>query len=248
MSPCPRTANHRRVHPPAGDSQRRCGQRKYSSQFRIHFRDDAARGLNPPVLPRPNRKRRRRQSTANGKSPGLRNRSFSMRITTGSRSDLKAWTASPPFQPTGGRPARQGRTDRHAPGKRRNQFQWRIYARRFDDKAGVMGISAFDALKAQGATPSFQYQDFIRRRREAGSPHLGEIIDLQKSCCNPRRDHLRWAGASVRPKGSSLRRARRSKRRVTVSWAEASAAQRPLWKLGAESGDAAATSAVFDER
>src|SRR5437660_6534812 len=50
-----------------------------------------------------------------------------------------------------------------------------------DDKAGVMGIlTAFDALKAQNATPSFNLKFLFEGEEEAGSPHLGEIIDLHK--------------------------------------------------------------------
>jgi len=59
---------------------------------------------------------------------------------------------------------------------------WRIYARgASDDKAGVMGIlTAFDALRAQNATPSFNIKFLFEGEEEAGSPHLGEIIDLHK--------------------------------------------------------------------
>jgi len=44
-----------------------------------------------------------------------------------------------------------------------------------------MGIlTAFDALKAQGAAPSFNVKFLFEGEEEAGSPHLGEIIDLHK--------------------------------------------------------------------
>ena len=44
-----------------------------------------------------------------------------------------------------------------------------------------MGIlTAFDALKAQNATPSFNIKFLFEGEEEAGSPHLGEIIDLHK--------------------------------------------------------------------
>src|SRR2546425_4655594 len=60
--------------------------------------------------------------------------------------------------------------------------EWRIYARgASDDKAGVMGIiTAFDALKASGLTPSLNIKFLFEGEEEAGSPHLGEIIDLHK--------------------------------------------------------------------
>src|SRR5436190_9991317 len=97
--------------------------------------------------------------------------------------DPKAWTASPPFQPTW----RSARADKGGqivtlPASGEINAEWRIYARgASDDKAGVMGIlTAFDALKAQNATPSFNIKFLFEGEEEAGSPHLGEIIDLHK--------------------------------------------------------------------
>ena len=97
--------------------------------------------------------------------------------------DPKAWTASPPFQPTW----RSARADKGGqvvtlPASGEINSEWRIYARgASDDKAGVMGIlTAFDALKAQGAAPSFNIKFLFEGEEEAGSPHLGEIIDLHK--------------------------------------------------------------------
>ncbi len=97
--------------------------------------------------------------------------------------DPKAWTASPPFQPTW----RSARADRGGqivtlPPSGEINPEWRIYARgASDDKAGVMGIlTAFEALKAQGATPSFNIKFLFEGEEEAGSPHLGEIIELHK--------------------------------------------------------------------
>jgi len=97
--------------------------------------------------------------------------------------DPKAWTASPPFQPTW----RSGRADKGGqivtlPASGEINAEWRIYARgAADDKAGVMGIlTAFDALKAQNATPSFNIKFLFEGEEEGGSPHLGEIIDLHK--------------------------------------------------------------------
>jgi len=97
--------------------------------------------------------------------------------------DPKAWTASPPFQPTW----RTARADKGGqivtlPASGEINAEWRIYARgASDDKAGVMGIlTAFEALKAQNAIPTFNIKFLFEGEEEAGSPHLGEIIDLHK--------------------------------------------------------------------
>jgi acetylornithine deacetylase/succinyl-diaminopimelate desuccinylase-like protein len=60
--------------------------------------------------------------------------------------------------------------------------EWRIYARSAsDDKAGVMAIlTAFDALKANGLSPSANIKFVFEGEEEAGSSHLGEIIKLNK--------------------------------------------------------------------
>src|SRR4051794_8714728 len=60
--------------------------------------------------------------------------------------------------------------------------QWRIYARSAsDDKAGVMAIiTAFSALKDKGVAPTSNVKFFFEGEEEAGSPHLGEIIDRNK--------------------------------------------------------------------
>ena len=97
--------------------------------------------------------------------------------------DPKQWTASPPFQPTW----RSARMDNGGqvvtlPAGGDINPEWRIYARgASDDKAGVVGIlTAFDALKAHDATPSFNIKFLFEGEEEAGSPHLGEIIDLHR--------------------------------------------------------------------
>src|SRR6185369_5662198 len=60
--------------------------------------------------------------------------------------------------------------------------QWRIYARSSsDDKAGVMAIlSAFTALKDKGVALTSNVKFLFDGEEEAGSPHLGEIINLNK--------------------------------------------------------------------
>jgi acetylornithine deacetylase/succinyl-diaminopimelate desuccinylase-like protein len=98
--------------------------------------------------------------------------------------DPKAWTASPPFQPTwrsaaieaGGQIVTLPAT---IDGGEINP-EWRLYGRSAsDDKAGVMAIlTAFDALRAQNSTPSLNIKFLFEGEEEAGSPHLGDIIDL----------------------------------------------------------------------
>ena len=61
--------------------------------------------------------------------------------------------------------------------------EWRLYARAAsDDKAGVMAIlTAFAALRAQNISPSLNIKFIFEGEEEAGSPHLGEIIELHKN-------------------------------------------------------------------
>ncbi len=97
--------------------------------------------------------------------------------------DPNQWTASPPFAPTwrsavmesGGQVVTLPATGAINP-------EWRLYARAAsDDKAGVMGIlAAFDALRAQNARASLNIKFLFEGEEEAGSAHLGEIIDLNK--------------------------------------------------------------------
>jgi acetylornithine deacetylase/succinyl-diaminopimelate desuccinylase-like protein len=60
--------------------------------------------------------------------------------------------------------------------------EWRLYARSSsDDKAGVMAIlTAFDALRAAGVTPTVNLKFFFEGEEEAGSPHLVEIISRHR--------------------------------------------------------------------
>jgi acetylornithine deacetylase/succinyl-diaminopimelate desuccinylase-like protein len=97
--------------------------------------------------------------------------------------DPKQWTASSPFQPTWRTAAMEsgGQIVTLPPSGAINP-EWRLYARAAsDDKAGVMAIiTAFDALRAQNITPSLNIKFLFEGEEEAGSPHLGEIIDLHK--------------------------------------------------------------------
>ncbi len=97
--------------------------------------------------------------------------------------DPKAWTASPPFQPTWRSAAMEsGGQVVTLPASGELNPEWRLYARSAsDDKAGVMAIlTAFDALRAQNSSPSVNIKFLFEGEEEAGSPHLGEIIDLHK--------------------------------------------------------------------
>src|SRR5256886_6715500 len=100
--------------------------------------------------------------------------------------DPKTWTASPPFQPTWRRAATEsgGQIVTLPPAIDGGEVnpEWRLYARSAsDDKAGVMAILiAFDALRAQNSTPSLNIKFLFEGEEEAGSPHLGDIIDLHK--------------------------------------------------------------------
>ena len=97
--------------------------------------------------------------------------------------DPKQWTASLPFQPTWRSAAMEsGGSVVTLPAMGEIDPEWRLYARSSsDDKAGVMAIlTAFDALRAQGITPSLNIKFIFEGEEEAGSSHLGEIISLNK--------------------------------------------------------------------
>ena len=102
----------------------------------------------------------------------------------GQPTDPKQWTGSLPWQPTWRSAALEsgGQILSLPPADQPINPEWRIYARSAaDDKAGVMAIlTAIDALRAQGIKPSVNIKFFFDGEEEAGSPHLGEIIDLNK--------------------------------------------------------------------
>ncbi len=97
--------------------------------------------------------------------------------------DPKQWTASPPFQPTWRSAAMEaGGQIVTLPANGDINPEWRLYGRAAsDDKAGVMAIlTAFEALRAQNISPSLNIKFIFEGEEEAGSPHLGDIIDLHK--------------------------------------------------------------------
>jgi acetylornithine deacetylase/succinyl-diaminopimelate desuccinylase-like protein len=118
------------------------------------------------------------------KTPGATHSIVMYAHYDGQPTDPKQWTGTLPWQPTwrsasfesGGKivslPAAGEPIDP----------EWRLYGRSSsDDKAGVMAIlTAFDALKAKGITPSLNIKFIFEGEEEAGSPHLGEIIGLNK--------------------------------------------------------------------
>src|SRR6185503_4580237 len=101
----------------------------------------------------------------------------------GQPTDPKQWTGTLPWQPTWRSAALEsGGQIMALPANGAINPEWRLYARSAsDDKAGVMAIlTAFDALRAQGVTPAVNIKFIVEGEEEAGSPHLGEIIDLHK--------------------------------------------------------------------
>jgi acetylornithine deacetylase/succinyl-diaminopimelate desuccinylase-like protein len=101
----------------------------------------------------------------------------------GQPTDPKQWTGTLPWQPTWRTTALEsGGKITTLPVSGAINPEWRLYARSAsDDKAGVMAIlTAFDALRAQNLTPSINIKFLFEGEEEAGSPHLGEIIDRHK--------------------------------------------------------------------
>lgn len=140
------------------------------------------RGLNPRLL---------EGSTPNvppavygeWKTPGAQRTILVYAHYDGQPTDPKQWTGSVPWQPVfrsgaieeGGQIVIVGNSGAINPG-------YRIYARSAsDDKAGVMAIlTAFSALKEKGVPLTSNVKFFFEGEEEAGSPHLGEIINLNK--------------------------------------------------------------------
>src|SRR5256714_6143334 len=117
------------------------------------------------------------------KAPGAKHAIVLYAHYDGQPVDLKAWTASPPFQPTWRSAAfESGGKIVTLPDNGEINPEWRLYGRAAsDDKAGVMAIlTAFEALRAQNISPSLNIKFIFEGEEEAGSPHLGEIIDLHK--------------------------------------------------------------------
>lgn len=103
----------------------------------------------------------------------------------GQPTDPKQWTGSLPWNPVWRSAALEagGATLPMPNEDEAINPEWRLYARSAsDDKAGVMAIlTAVDAIKAQGVTPTSNMKFFFDGEEEAGSPHLGEIIRLHRA-------------------------------------------------------------------
>jgi acetylornithine deacetylase/succinyl-diaminopimelate desuccinylase-like protein len=102
----------------------------------------------------------------------------------GQPTDPRQWTQTEPWKPTFRTAAIEAGGQimtAPSPGVTINP-EWRIYARSAsDDKAGVMAIlTAFSALKDKGIALTSNVKFFFEGEEEAGSPHLGEIIDRHK--------------------------------------------------------------------
>lgn len=102
----------------------------------------------------------------------------------GQPTDPKQWTGSLPWLPAlRSAPLEAGGQILPLPDDATSiNPEWRLYARSAsDDKAGVMAIiTATEALKAVGLTPTSNIKFIFEGEEEAGSPHLGEIIALHK--------------------------------------------------------------------
>ena len=142
-----------------------------------------ARGLNPQLL-----------ETASQNSPpvvygewktaGARRTILVYAHYDGQPTNPGQWTATQPWKPVFYSAALDaGGQERPQPSVGPINAEWRIYARSAsDDKAGVMAIlTAFSALKDQGVALTSNVKFFFEGEEEAGSPHLGEIIDRNKA-------------------------------------------------------------------
>jgi len=103
----------------------------------------------------------------------------------GQPTDPRAWTGTLPWQPVF-RSAALEVGGKFLPWPNTNEVinpEWRLYARSAsDDKAGVIALlNAFDALVASGAKPTSNIKFFFDGEEEAGSPHLAEVLRLNKS-------------------------------------------------------------------
>lgn len=118
------------------------------------------------------------------KTPGAQRTILVYAHYDGQPTDPKQWTGTAPWEPVFRSAALEANGQIipvPAEGTTINP-QWRIYARSAsDDKAGVMAIlTAFSALKDKGVAPTSNIKFFFEGEEEAGSPHLGEIIERNK--------------------------------------------------------------------
>jgi len=139
------------------------------------------RGLNPRLLEAPNSPP---AVYGEWKTPGAQRTILVYAHYDGQPTDPKQWTGTQPWQPVFRSAALEANGQiipTPAEGSTINP-QWRLYARSSsDDKAGVLAIlTAFSALKEKGIQTTSNIKFFFEGEEEAGSPHLGEIINLNK--------------------------------------------------------------------
>jgi acetylornithine deacetylase/succinyl-diaminopimelate desuccinylase-like protein len=118
------------------------------------------------------------------KTPGAQRTILVYAHYDGQPTDPKQWTGTMPWEPVFRSAALEAK-GQIVPSPAEGSMidpQWRIYARSAsDDKAGVMAIlTAFSALKDKNIPLTSNIKFFFEGEEEAGSPHLGEIIDLNK--------------------------------------------------------------------
>jgi acetylornithine deacetylase/succinyl-diaminopimelate desuccinylase-like protein len=118
------------------------------------------------------------------KTPGAQRTILVYAHYDGQPTDPKQWTGTLPWQPVF-RSAALEAGGQVQPGPTQGSTinpEWRIYARSAsDDKAGVFAIlTAFSALKAKGVPLTSNIKFFFEGEEEAGSPHLGEIVEHHK--------------------------------------------------------------------
>src|SRR5262249_3552044 len=114
------------------------------------------------------------------KTPGANGTLLLYAHYDGQPTDPKQWTGTQPWQPVFRSAALEaGGQIVTLPEANPINPEWRIYARSSsDDKAGVMAIlTAFDALRANNIPLTSNIKFLFEGEEEAGSPHLGAIID-----------------------------------------------------------------------
>src|SRR5678815_5172375 len=117
------------------------------------------------------------------KTPGAQRTLVLYAHYDGQPTDPKQWTETNPWQPVFRTAALEakGQIVPTLDGPTINP-EWRIYGRSAsDDKAGVMAIlTAFTAVKETGSALTSNVKFVFEGEEEAGSAHLGEIIQLNK--------------------------------------------------------------------
>ena len=120
---------------------------------------------------------------AEWKTPGAKRTIDLYAHYDGQPTDPKQWTETTPWQPVFRTAALEAKGQIAAtPTGPPINPEWRIYSRSAsDDKAGVMAIlTAFAAVKETGSAFSSNIKFVFEGEEEAGSAHLGEIIQLNK--------------------------------------------------------------------